>query len=62
MCLDSDLKNFFKKVYELYLMIYLYIYLKNFIGYVKKGCKFFDLSIFIMVVKINFGIKVFKNE
>jgi hypothetical protein len=43
-------------------MIYSHIYLKNSIGHAKKGCKPFDLSISIMAVKINSGIKVSKNE
>lgn len=62
MCLDSDSKNLFKKAYESYSMIYSHIYLKNSIGHAKKGCKPFDLSISIMAVKINSGIKVSKNE
>lgn len=43
-------------------MIYSHIYLKNSIGHAKKGCEPFDLSISIMAVKINSGIKVSKNE
>lgn len=62
MCLDSDSKNLFKKAYESYSMIYSHIYLKNSIGHAKEGCKPFDLSISIMAVKINSGIKVSKNE
>lgn len=62
MCLDSDSKNLFKKAYESYSMIYSHIYFKNSIGHAKEGCKPFDLSISIMAVKINSGIKVSKNE
>ena len=62
MCLDNDSKNLFKKAYESYSMIYSHIYLKNSIGHAKKGCKPFDLSLSIMAVKINSGIKVSKNE